>query len=88
MVSITYLVCNLLNGERGFLQMMYMKGILVEEKMKLDQLQGKRIILESKVKGLRESSIDIDLLDERVRSMLGYINKDEKVIYNINSLNL
>ena len=49
----------------------------------LDVVHATRLKLERNVKLMRSDSLDLDLLDEQARRLLGYADKDEK-IYNLN----
>ena len=44
-------------------------------------LLAERVAWENKIKLMRTESLDADLLDERVRLMMGFSNKDEAVIF-------
>ena len=77
---IFYLVFHAVSGERGVVA-------LFKETRKLDQLQlelagakAQRELLEHKVHLLSDNSLDLDLLDEQSRRVLGLADKSE-VIY-------
>ena len=49
-------------------------------KAELDALVAERRRLENKVKRLSEASLDLDLLDERARTVLGLAREDEMIV--------
>ncbi len=75
-----YFAFHAVYGSRGLVAWYHLtarKTVLVE------QLEAKRqsvTALENRVQGLRPRRIDPDLLDERVRAMLGYVAADEVVV--------
>lgn len=76
-----YLAFHTVSGERGIFA-------LLRESRKLDALQdeladtkAKREILEKKVQKLSNNSLDLDLLDEQARKVLGTTGKNEVVLF-------
>ena len=48
----------------------------------LDNLKQKKLLLQHKIDALQDDdSIDTDLLEELIKMHLGYIKKDEIIIY-------
>ena len=79
-----YLGFHTVSGERGVFA-------LIRESHRLDMLQNKlsetkseRIILENKTKKLSNNSLDLDLLDEQTRLVLGISGKNEVVLFENN----
>lgn len=79
-VALSYLSFHALSGDRGLYA-------LVKETHKLDAVtkeladaRAKRTELERKVVHMRSDSLDLDLLDEQSRRILGESGKDEMVI--------
>jgi len=75
-----YFAYHLMHGDRGYFAW---KG--VEEKLKTsetqyEQVHEQRQALENRVKMLRPDSIDLDLLDERARAVLGFMKPTEVVV--------
>ncbi len=69
-----------MQGDRGYFAL---RG--VEEKLRVtqkqhDDLHSERVALENRVKLLRPASLDLDMLDERARAVLGFVAPDEKVV--------
>ena len=48
-------------------------------KSTLDEVRSERLYLEHRVSLLRHDSLDLDLLDERARTSLGYAGDSEEV---------
>lgn len=48
----------------------------------LDIVHAERLKMERNVRLMRDESLDLDLLDEQARRVLGYADKDERV-YNL-----
>lgn len=75
-----YFAYHLVHGDRGYFAW---KGL--EEKLKIaestyEKTLAERKALENRVKMLRPDSIDLDLLDERARAVLGFVKPSEVVI--------
>lgn len=75
-----YLAYHLAHGDRGYFAWKGLEQKLDTAQQKYDQTLAERIELESKVKLLRPNSLDLDMLDERARVVLGFTHPDEKVI--------
>jgi cell division protein FtsB len=76
-----YLGFHAVSGERGLVA-------LFKETRKLDQLtaeltdiRGKREKVEHKIKMMSNDSLDLDMLDEQARNVLGLAGKDEVVVF-------
>lgn len=72
-----YFSYHAVQGERSFIRLLSLdRAIMVLEK---DQqaIASDRIVLEEKVHAMRPGSISKDLLEERVREVLGYRHPDE-----------
>ncbi|MDR0631580.1 MAG: septum formation initiator family protein [Holosporales bacterium] len=77
-----YLVYHLLQGNRGLLALFKMKEVVREEQGILAKLEHENTILANNIKLLRPQSLDIDMLDERVREVLNLARDDEVIIRN------
>ena len=78
---IFYFGYHALSGKNGLLQM-------TNWQQEVDTLEGEwnatrleRLEWEAKVNKMYDDSLDLDLLDEQARHMLGYSHPDEIVIY-------
>ena len=79
-IGIFYLIFHALSGERGIYA-------LLKEERKLEMLQtelhnvvGQRKDMEHKVRLMSSGSLDLDLLDEQARIILGSAGEKEMVI--------
>ena len=69
-----------IKGDRGFFKYMYLQEKVAEgEKMQADY-DKQYAELEEKVKLLSPNSLDLDLLDERARTVLNVIGEDEFIL--------
>ena len=75
-----YIGFHVMHGERGlyawFKQTRFRDNLTVE----LQQMKAQREALELRVSHMRDQSIDVDLLDEQVRRMLGNVGDNEQII--------
>jgi cell division protein FtsB len=76
---IFYFAYHAINGERGILAFFNLSGQISKAQAKLDSLKSERLEKEYKVKALRPDSLDLDLLDEQARTLLGYAAGNEQV---------
>jgi cell division protein FtsB len=76
-----YLAFHTVSGERGVFALMRESSKLDTLKTELAEIKTKRESLEKKVQKLSSGSIDLDLLDEQARHVLGRAGKDEVVIF-------
>ena len=79
-VMICYLAYNAVNGDLGLLPMRDAKRDIVQLHQELDEIRSERLNLENHTRLLRSESLDIDLLDELARSMLGVAHPEDKII--------
>ena len=81
-VLVVYFSYHAVIGERGFLAFLRLSQKIELARAQLDIVHAERMKYERNVKLLRSNSLDLDLLDEQARRVLGYADKDEKV-YNL-----
>lgn len=67
-------------GDRGFFKYMYLMDKVAEAEQINDSYDKQRQDWEQRVKLLSSTSLDLDLLDERARTVLNMIGKDEFII--------
>ncbi len=79
-----YLAFHTVSGERGVFALLRETSKLDTLKTELAEIKAKRESLERKVQKLSTSSLDLDLLDEQARLVLGRAGKDEVVIFTDN----
>ncbi len=75
-----YFAYHLLHGDRGFFANKGLQVKLVQAEKTLEDKRAERMALENRVRLLRPDGIDLDLLDERARVVLGFVKKDERVV--------
>ncbi len=80
-ISLTlYFSYHLIAGPRGYFKLQENKYQISLESASLENLQAQRSSIEKKVVMMRPGSIDRDLLEERVRYILGYTTKEEYIL--------
>ena len=72
-----YFSYHAIQGERSYLQLLSLNKTLEHTKSEYAALKSEKDALERKVVMMRPGSINADLLEERVRAVLGYRHKDE-----------
>ncbi len=76
-----YFIMHSIMGDNGLLKMSALSSQVKVAKLQLQDLQKDRAAMETRAKLLRPDSLDLDMLDERARAMLGYTKPNEYVIY-------
>lgn len=79
-----YFIFHGISGERGLLKMLYLRNEISEAKKISAMYQEEKNKLEEKVKLLSSKSLDLDMLDERARTVLNFVGADEFVILDSN----
>ncbi len=74
-----YFVFHSIYGSRGILAYFKLQAELSNSHKKLEILRAERLEIENRTKLLRHESIDKDMLDEKIRSVLGFSAPTEKV---------
>ena len=77
---IFYFGFHALTGERGLLATHQRQQQLVLRTAELSALQRERSELEARVRLLNSRSLSADLLEERARSLLGFVGPEDYVI--------
>ncbi len=75
-----YFAFHAVHGDRGILAWHRLDQKVAERRAELDVLRGDRRVLEHRVRLLHPDSLDLDLLDETARHILGYGHPDELII--------
>lgn len=79
-VFVLFYVCfHAISGDRGVVALFKENRRLEQLKTELAKVVAEREALDRKVRGLSSSSLDLDLLDERARLVLGMAGKNEVV---------
>ncbi len=76
-----YLGFHMVSGERGVFALIKASHQLETLKTQLAEVSAKRLVVENRVMLLSSGSLDLDMLDERARAVLGYTGKDERVVF-------
>ena len=77
---ILYITFHMIQGERGFIAFIQIHEEVLAAKKTQQSLISKKKQLQNKVTLLSLKSLDIDMLEERVRIMLGYSRSNETII--------
>ena len=77
---IVYVTYHALQGERGLIAFWQLHGQVMHAQQIHNQLRYTKDRLQNRVKLLNPNSLDADMLEERVRFMLGYSRADETII--------
>jgi len=76
-----YLGFHTVSGERGVFALLRENRKLEALKTELAEAKSKREMLEKKVQKLGNNNLDLDLLDEQARRVLGSLGKNEVVLF-------
>ncbi len=68
-------------GDKGLVEYYLIKKQVSEIESKKSELQNKINLKKEMIKGMDYDSLDLDLVDEQSRKTLGYVGKDEIVVY-------
>ncbi|MGB0507895.1 MAG: FtsB family cell division protein [Pikeienuella sp.] len=79
-VGVLYFGQRAIQGESGLFASLALETEQTRLIAELTTLQSERQRLENLTKRLGEGYLDLDLLDERARDVLGYVRSDEVVI--------
>ena len=79
-LALTYFVLFALEGDRGYASLQITQREVVDAESRLALVQAERESIERKVVSLRPTSIDGDLLDEKVRETLGFVQSGDIVV--------
>ncbi len=77
-----YFSCHIFIGQRSIFAYFRSQKELRLLSQKLEQLQLQRLELEHHVKLLSANSLDLDMLEEEARKILGIAKKKEIIFYN------
>lgn len=75
-----YFSYHAIQGNRSYLRLMSLNADIAEISHEYEMLKSERTAIEEKVVMMRPGSINKDLLEERVRLVLGYRHPDERTI--------
>ncbi|MGE0650464.1 MAG: septum formation initiator family protein [Alphaproteobacteria bacterium] len=75
-----YFAYHAVQGDRGHLAWFKLGQQVEEARLEYDRISAKRESLAARVRLLEPGSLDRDMLEERVRAVLGYVHRDEVLI--------
>lgn len=67
-------------GDRGFIALSQLEYKAAIAKTNLEKIRAENNRIEARARLLRPDSLDLDMLDERARAMLGYTKPNEYVV--------
>lgn len=76
-----YFVYHTVSGARSYAYLQAIQGRVVQERAAYKAVSAKRAELEKRVVMMRPGTLSRDLLEERVRLVLGYKRSDELVVF-------
>jgi cell division protein FtsB len=79
---LAYFIFHSIYGSRGILAYFKLQADLQKSHETLVLLRDKRLDIENRTKLLRPESLDLDMLDEKARNVLGLSDPKEKVFKN------
>jgi len=79
--SLFYFMFVSIFGEKGLLKFYSLKNEAIKIENEKAELLNKIRIKQEMIKSMNYDSLDLDLVDEQSRKILGYVGKDEIVIY-------
>lgn len=78
--AVTYFIYHAFSGDHGVLTLFSVNSQLESARAEHSALQAEREALEYKVNFLRADALNLDVLDEQARAVLGYAHADELVV--------
>lgn len=80
-LMVAYFGMSFVQGDRGLLAWIRLSDEIVLVQGELEDLVLERTQMEHRIQLLRPNGLDLDMLGERARALLGFAHKDEIVIY-------
>ena len=81
LILAAYFCFSAIQGDYGILQRAEYQEELYQLRKNFNQLEKSISLLENKTRRLSDDFLDLDLLDERARIILGFIRPDEVIIH-------
>jgi cell division protein FtsB len=82
-----YFVYHAIHGDRGIIAWLQLNQQLKIAQTELDHSTAERQAMEQRVALLSNSSLDLDMLEERARVMLNFAHPDDRIIFLKNTPN-
>jgi len=80
-LMVAYFGVSFVQGDRGLLAWSRLDDEIAVANADLGELRAERRRMEHRTQLLRPDALDLDMLDERARALLGFSHKDEIVVY-------
>ncbi|WP_051340623.1 FtsB family cell division protein [Azospirillum halopraeferens] len=77
---VAYFVYYAVQGDRGLIALKHLQGEIATAERVLDEVRSERQLMEKRASLLRTDHLDLDMLDERARSMLNLTHPNEVVL--------
>ncbi len=78
----SYFVFHLVQGDRGVLAWVALDQRIGAAEATLEKTRAERVRLAGRVELMRPDRLDRDMLDERIRTNLGLVRRDEIVVFD------
>ncbi len=75
-----YFAFHAVHGDRGVFAYAELSERVRDAEVKLAEVRGQREAMQSDVRLLQRESLDLNLLEERVRAVLNYVDDDDLLI--------
>jgi cell division protein FtsB len=75
-----YFAFHAVHGDRGVFAYAELSERVRDAQIKLAEVRGQREAMQSDVRLLQRESLDLNLLEERVRAVLNYVDDDDLLI--------
>jgi cell division protein FtsB len=80
LMVLTYFIFHSIYGARGVISYFRLKSELTVAHAQLEELRGERLEIENRAKLLRSDSLDLDMLEEKAKNILGLARPGEKIV--------
>lgn len=77
---IAYVTYHAFSGERGIAALVRLDQTIYEKRAELEKLVLEQRRMENRVERMRTESLDLDLLEEQARRVLGYAKPNEFIL--------
>lgn len=81
---ICYFGYHIINGDRGVFALLKLNNQINSLTSELETTRVERLSLERKANLLKSNSLDLDLLEEQVKNILGYAKPQEHILIDDN----
>lgn len=82
---VSYFCYHMLNGSRGIITYFKLNSQISSLQSELDIVRAERLTIEHKANLLKSDSLDLDLLEEQAKAVLGFARPEEKLFIDHNN---